>query len=328
MRLLQLSSHAELSLTKDFGDDAPRYAILSHTWNEDNDEEVTFNDIVNRSGTNKAGYAKIQFCSEQATKDGLEYFWVDTCCIDKANHAELSEAITSMFRWYRDAVKCYVYLSDVSARKRDHNGQTERPWESGFRTSRWFKRGWTLQELIAPASVEFFSREGKHLGDKTSLERQIHETTRIPITALRGTPLSDFSVDERKRWAAERETKRKEDKAYCLLGIFHVFIPLIYGEGDHAFIRLEEEISKRSGKINAVVAVSRTWIRLTSLGSSRLVTHEHWMVTPHTDPLCTGRNDLLQDLHKEIDPSVKRKSSTNSNNFYLLDMSCYLHLWI
>jgi hypothetical protein len=104
-----------------------------------------------------------------------------------------------MFRWYHNAVKCYVYLFDVSARKRDYNGQTERTWESGFRTSRWFKRGWTLQELIALTSVKFFSRKGEYIGDKKSLERQIHDITQILISAFRGTPLSDFSVDERKR---------------------------------------------------------------------------------------------------------------------------------
>jgi hypothetical protein len=168
---------------------------------------------------------------------------VDTCCIDKANNAELSEAIASMFRWYRDAVKCYVYLSDVLVHN-DDNAQTQRTWESAFRNSRWFTRGWTLQELIAPASVEFFSQERKHLGDKTTLERQIHETTQIPIAALRGTPLSDFSVDERMRWIVNRNTKRKEDKAYCLMGIFHVFIPLIYGEGENALLRLKDEIDR------------------------------------------------------------------------------------
>ena len=143
MRLLKLGSRGELSLTKDFGDDAPRYAILSHTWGRDEDE-VTFYDLENGSGTSKAGDAKLQFCGKQAMKDGLEYFWVDTCCINKADHVELSEAITSMFHWYRDAVKCYVYLSDVSTRNQDSNGQTERTWESDVRTSRWFKRGWTL----------------------------------------------------------------------------------------------------------------------------------------------------------------------------------------
>jgi Heterokaryon incompatibility protein (HET) len=247
MRLLKLSIRGELSLTENFiEEDIPRYAILSHTWGADN-EEVTFNDLKNGSGKSKAAYAKIQFCGERARMDGLQYFWVDTCCIDKANHTELSEAIASMFSWYHNAVKCYVYLSDVSARKCDkNNNQTRRAWESAFRKSRWFTRGWTLQELLAPESVEFFSREGELLGDKKMLERQIHEVTEIPITALHGAPLSYFSVNERMRWAAKRDTKKKEDKAYCLLGIFDIFMPLIYGEGDNAFIRLKEEIDKRS----------------------------------------------------------------------------------
>jgi hypothetical protein len=244
MRLLKFGSRGELNLTKTLIEDIPCYAILSHTWGVD-DEEVTFDDLKDGSGKSKAGYVKIQFCGEQARKDGLRYFWVDTCCIDKSNHTELSEAIVSMFRWYRDAVKCYVYLSDVSARKRDNN-QTERTWESAFRKSRWFTRSWTLQELIAPKSVEFFSREGERLGNKSILERQIYEITEIPIAALRGTPLSDFSVDERMRWAAKRTTKRKEDKAYCLLGIFNVFMSPIYGEGENAFIRLRDEIDRSS----------------------------------------------------------------------------------
>ena len=244
MRLLKIGSRGELSLTKDIVDNIPPYAILSHTWGADHDE-VTFDDLENGLGKSKAGYAKLQFCGKQTRKDGLEYFWVDTCCINKANNTELSEAITSMFRWYREAVKCYVYLSDVSVRKRN-NDQTERTWEFAFRRSRWFTRGWTLQELIAPQSVEFFSREGERLSNKSMFERQIHEITEIPIAALRGTSLSHFSVDERLRWAAKRDTKRKEDKAYCLLGIFNVFIPLIYGEGENAFIRLKDGIDRPS----------------------------------------------------------------------------------
>jgi hypothetical protein len=245
MRLLEVNARGELSLTKNLIEDIPRYAILSHSWGADKDE-VTFNDLENGSGKSKTGYAKIQFCREQAEKDGLQYFWVDTCCIDKANHTELSEAITSMFGWYRDAVKCYVYLSDVSARKRNNSGQTEQTWESAFRKSRWFTRGWTLQELLAPKSVEFFSREGDWLGTKNALERPIHEITKIPPAALHGVSLSDFSVDERLRWAEKRETKRREDKAYCLLGIFNVFMLPIYGERENAFIRLKEEIDKSS----------------------------------------------------------------------------------
>jgi len=188
MRLLKLDSPGKLSLTKDLLDDIPPYAILSHTWGADEDE-VTFSDLENGSGKSKAGYAKLRFCGEQARKEGIEYFWVDTCCINKASHVELSEAITSMFRWYRDAVRCYVYLSDVSARKRDNNGQSQWTWESAFRTSRWYTRGWTLQELLAPNPVDFFSREGELLGSKMMLTRLIHEITDIPITALPRSPL-------------------------------------------------------------------------------------------------------------------------------------------
>lgn len=153
-----------------------------------------------------------------------------------------------MFRWYRDAVKCYVYLSDVTTYKRNHNGQIEQAWQSAFRTSRWFRRGWTLQELLAPKYVEFFSQEEKLLGDKKTLKELIHEITDIPIAALQGAPLAGFPINDRLLWAAKRDTKKREDKAYCLLGIFNVFMPLIYGEEDHAFVRLKEEINKCSSK--------------------------------------------------------------------------------
>jgi hypothetical protein len=179
-------------------------------------------------------------------RDGLHYYWVDTCCIDKSNSVELQEAINSMFRWYQNATKCYVYLSDVSTTKRKASDQlSEFTWESAFRASRWFDRGWTLQELLAPGSVEFFSREGKRLGDKKTLERQVHEITGIAVSALQGAPLSQFGVDERLLWAENRQTTRKEDKAYSVLGIFDVYMPLIYGEGrENAFKRLREEIDK------------------------------------------------------------------------------------
>jgi hypothetical protein len=248
MRLLERNNAGEFSLTKDLvGDDEiPRYAILSHTWREG--EEVTLKDLMDGTGKSKPGYTKIRFCGEQARRDGLQYFWVDTCCIDKSNNTELSEAINSMFRWYRSAAKCYVYLSDVSSPAFGTNDKfSQLPCESAFRNSRWFVRGWTLQELLAPGSVEFFSREGKRLGDKRSLERQIHEITGITIPALQGTPLPQFGVEERLSWAENRQTTRQEDKAYSLLGIFDVYMPLIYGEGRrNAFKRLREEIDKAS----------------------------------------------------------------------------------
>src|SRR6187402_1785944 len=156
MRLLKFKNDTEFSLTDDLIDDTSPYAILSHRWGLDTDE-VTFRDLIDGTGTGKAGYDKIRFCGEQAKRDGLQFFWVDTCCIDKSNSSELQEAINSMFRWYGEAAKCYVYLSDVSVPNPENSNQTSTStWELAFRNSRWFTRGWTLQELIAPVSVEFF----------------------------------------------------------------------------------------------------------------------------------------------------------------------------
>ncbi|KAF1959162.1 HET-domain-containing protein [Byssothecium circinans] len=247
MRLLQRSVDGTFSLTADLvGEDTiPPYAILSHTWGADA-EEVTFEDLANGVGKAKPGYEKIRFCGERARQDGLQYFWIDTCCINKANKAELSQAINSMFHWYHNSTRCYVYLSDVSTAKRKASYQSsEFTWASAFRESRWFTRGWTLQELLAPCSVEFYSRERKRLGDKSSLRQQIHEITGIPKLALQGGLLSQFSVNERLSWIEHRRTKLEEDKAYSLLGIFGVYIAPIYGEGaTTAFKRLMGEIDK------------------------------------------------------------------------------------
>ncbi|KAF1997056.1 HET-domain-containing protein, partial [Amniculicola lignicola CBS 123094] len=152
--------------------------------------------------------------------------------INKSSSVELSEAINSMFRWYHDAAKCYVYLSDVSVGVSVGSDlSSQRTWKPAFQNSRWFTRGWTLQELVAPTSVEFFSADGERLGDKVSLVEEIHEITGICVQALQGRALSEFSLHERMSWAERRETTREEDAAYCLLGIFDIHIPPIYGEG-------------------------------------------------------------------------------------------------
>ncbi|KAK4166819.1 NACHT domain-containing protein [Cladorrhinum sp. PSN259] len=244
MRLLERDDTGEFRLTKYLpSDEIPPYAILSHTWG---DEEVLYNDIADGMGKNKAGYDKIQFCGDQAWRDGLKYFWVDTCCIDKSDAAELQLALNSMFRWYRSAAKCYVFLADVSAHQ-EGDGPGDKP---DIRQSKWFTRGWTLQELIAPTIVEFFSEEGERLGDKKSLEKEIHDRTGIPLNALQGVALSNFSIDERMKWIEKRKTKFEEDKAYSLFGIFDVHIEVLYGEGEHkAFDRLREKISKDSHRI-------------------------------------------------------------------------------
>jgi hypothetical protein len=246
MRLLYSANDGRLNWTDDLvGDQIPPYAILSHTWDG---QEVAYKDLKNYRDIEdvdiilKGGYQKLFFCAQQAKRDGLDHFWVDTCCIDKANNTELSEAINSMFRWYQNAARCYVYLSDVENNTLDGGG------ELAFKRSRWFTRGWTLQELLAPKSVEFFSKEGARLGDKESLGHTIHKFTGIPIDALSGKQMFEYSVAERFSWADHRQTTRPEDGAYCLLGIFDIHLPLIYGEGrEKALKRLKKEIQEDAG---------------------------------------------------------------------------------
>ncbi|KAF2832835.1 HET-domain-containing protein [Ophiobolus disseminans] len=240
MRLLQFQGAGSFSVVEFQGNNVPPYAILSHTWGPSN-EEVTYQDLLNSTGKDKSGYRKLTFCRQRAAEDGLYYFWIDTCCINKDSSAELSEAINSMFRWYHEAVKCYAYLSDVSTIGSTGGSVT-------FQESRWFTRGWTLQELLAPKSVEFFSTEGDLLGSKSSRVKAIARITGISTEALLGRAMSQFSVEERMAWASRRETTREEDIAYSLFGMFDIHMPLIYGEGkEKALRRLRKEIRELSG---------------------------------------------------------------------------------
>jgi hypothetical protein len=243
MRLLKRLPAGDGFELESFDNDnlTPPYAILSHTWTKG--QEVTYNELLAGTGAVKPGYAKICFCGDQAAKDGLEYFWVDTCCIDKSSSAELSEAINSMYNWYENATKCYAYLSDVSYLGGNY---PKEPVMVEFSKSRWFKRGWTLQELIAPSEVVFFSKEWSPIGTKSSLTKDLTEITGIDRQVLGGAHPSVSSIADRMSWAAKRETTRDEDIAYSLLGIFDINMPLLYGEGKKAFIRLQEEIMKVS----------------------------------------------------------------------------------
>ncbi|THU96269.1 HET-domain-containing protein [Dendrothele bispora CBS 962.96] len=230
----------------------PPFAILSHTWYPE--QEILFKHVQGQEWTTQykalKGYFKLMRACEQAKTHGLEYVWVDSCCIDKDSSAELSEAINSMYPYYRDSVVCYAYLSDVSS----SSEQDPRVTNSKFRSSKWFTRGWTLQELIAPSKVIFFSDMWTPIGTKSELRNVISEVTRIPTTLLRvhypkAQPfkLSNYSIAQKMSWAAKRETTRPEDIAYCLMGVFNVNMPLLYGEGEHrAFLRLQEEIIKGS----------------------------------------------------------------------------------
>ncbi|KAL5376601.1 hypothetical protein DPSP01_010394 [Paraphaeosphaeria sporulosa] len=258
MRLLYTATDGRFEWTRNYikKKDIPNYAILSHTWTDG--QEVTFEDLKNINNAkdfnspSSEGYRKLRFCAQQAKQDDLDYFWVDTCCIDKSDSSELQESINSMFRWYQRATRCYVYLPDVEHDTLDEDGKL------AFKQSRWFTRGWTLQELLAPTSVEFFSRNGRRLGDKDSLRHMIREITGIPVDALHGREISEFTIAERFSWTDNRQTTREEDAAYCLLGIFGIYMPLIYGEGkEHAIRRLKKVVYEASQDI-ASASVNNT----------------------------------------------------------------------
>ncbi|KAH7311232.1 heterokaryon incompatibility protein-domain-containing protein, partial [Stachybotrys elegans] len=233
MRLINVST---LEMEEFPAGKAPPYAILSHTWGQDH-EEMTLRDMYDKINRPGNGSFKIQKCCQQAKQDGLQYAWVDTCCIDKTNAVELTEAINSMFRWYRGAAVCYAYLSDVSGAE----------FMPKLHSSRWFMRGWTLQELLAPKTVQFYNMDWNQIGTKADLCMEIEQITGIPQHYLLGlTELQEASVAQRMSWASKRTTTRTEDLAYCLLGIFDVSMPMVYGEGGaQAFFRLQEEIMKR-----------------------------------------------------------------------------------
>ncbi|KAL2105093.1 hypothetical protein VUR80DRAFT_9008 [Thermomyces stellatus] len=239
-----------------FASNEPPYAILSHTWGE---EEVLFQDM--KDGPERAarlkGFAKIRNCCRQAVRDGYEWAWVDTCCIDKTSSSELSEAINSMYRWYKFSAVCYVWMEDVeaapnalatdpaSAAGTQPPGAARRSLGYEFSRSRWFRRGWTLQELIAPRCVEFYDKNWREIGTKSSLATELRRITGIRAEVLAGGPMTRCCMAERMSWAANRETTKPEDRAYSLLGIFDVNMPLLYGEGWRAFIRFQEEVLRK-----------------------------------------------------------------------------------
>ncbi|CAH0046319.1 unnamed protein product [Clonostachys solani] len=228
MRLISTSTYT----LREFRDgEIPRHAILSHVWGE---EEVTLQDVVGSHATGKQGYDKLQGCCSVAAANGFEYAWIDSVCIDKTSSAELSEAINSMYYWYEEADVCYAYLADVTA-----------TYEMA--SSKWFTRGWTLQELIAPRSMIFYDKDWQVLGTKEELGEIISACTRIPRSILSGEgDLMSQSIAQRMSWASQRKTTRIEDRAYSLLGIFGINMSLIYGERENAFIRLQEEIMRIS----------------------------------------------------------------------------------
>lgn len=233
MRLINIKTQQ----LESFLGDPPPYAILSHTWGPG---EITLQDLGRADLAQLPGWIKILGFLDTVKKrlpDLIEYAWVDTCCIDKTSSAELSEAINAMFLWYKHSEVCYAYLEDMK-----HDAKN--PLGEDFEICRWFDRGWTLQELLAPRHVEFFDNDWCYLGNKLDLAARLSKRTNIDEKTLLTGDFTTASVARRMSWAAGRQTTRSEDLAYCMLGIFDINMPMIYGEGEKAFVRLQEEILK------------------------------------------------------------------------------------
>ncbi|EEU35568.1 uncharacterized protein NECHADRAFT_17698, partial [Fusarium vanettenii 77-13-4] len=268
MRLLHTKNLEFVSFIGTPIEERPRYAILSHTWKDD---EFLFeearNGIRQQSRKPRRGLRKILNACKRARQDNLDYIWVDTCCIDKSSSAELSEAINSMFKWYKESASCYVFMDDVTLQGDGVMGN--------FDESRWFTRGWTLQELIAPHGLIFFDRHWKYMCSRDEIASRLERVTGITQSILRRrhilppaetshrydyrskcpgcgqidevkTDLAEEPISIKMKWAAKRRTTRPEDTSYCLLGLFDINMPLLYGEGENAFGRLQGEILKKS----------------------------------------------------------------------------------
>ena len=248
MRLLKIivaaqNEQLDIKIHEYYDDYLPPYAILSHRW-RNADDEVSYLEFTHHfeEARKKKGFEKIEACCTRALQDGLFHVWVDTCCIDKSSSAELSEAINSMFKWYMHSQVCYAYLEDVDS------------WEdhyvigSAFRQSPWFTRGWTLQELIAPANVRFFGKNWIEIGQKCYMTSLLSQITKIPESVLLKPhdELEDICISQKLYWASGRRTTRIEDRAYSLIGLFNISIPILYGEGKRAFTRLQEKILRVS----------------------------------------------------------------------------------
>ncbi|KAM3416384.1 hypothetical protein BST61_g7982 [Cercospora zeina] len=272
MSIRLLNVHT-LELAEFSGPDTPEYVIASHRWVGD---ECTYKDVLKKRSTHKAGYKKIEaFCAfvrqlnSAAYNNGpdlrCDWLWIDTACIDKSNSQDVQTSINSMFKYYSEAVCCFAFLADL---KPLNHPSGRHVVKESFYNSVWFTRGWTLQELLAPQTVVFLTSDWEVYGHKcTRVRPGSAQLSRCPgagdnlnarVSEITGIPqmvLYDFSTSkalsarERMAWARHRQTTEREDMAYCLLGIFDVYMNLKYGEGkERARWRLEDEIESEKNR--------------------------------------------------------------------------------
>jgi hypothetical protein len=349
MRLINTQT---LKLKEFYGTNIPQYAILSHTWEEEEVDFGQFSRLPHAELARRKGFAKIKQVCRLARGAGIEWAWVDTCCIDKSSSAELTESINSMFAWYLGSKVCYAYLSDLkpdAQRKEGEapdndaaSGPTEKEHDpeshiehdslaqrvAKYAHCRWFTRGWTLQELIAPRRLGFYNQNWEFQGEKPELSAVLAEITRISPAILDDTSLlPTVPVAQRMSWVSRRETTREEDIAYCLLGIFDVHMPLLYGEGKRAFIRLQEEIIKETNDPSLF-----GWL----LDSEQASSQKHWGIlapSPQAFANCT-------DIELRVDPMHNNECAITSRGLrftpvfggglrfgesgtYVMDLQCH-----
>ena len=323
MRLLNVKT---LDFKEFWADDIPPYIVASHRWGSD---EPTFTTFESHRQRDSHGYQKIiGFCrTAQANSADTEWLWIDTCCIDKTNSVELSEAINSMFKWYRDAMLCVAYLEDID----DEHGDISR--------SAWFSRGWTLQELLAPALVVFRDRSWNRIGCKADpeassiqkyhlLNKTISSATGIPEAILINfDSATKLSVESRMAWMAPRRTTRPEDMVYSLLGIFGVYMVPIYGEGlEHATLRFKKELESRGPALR-----SHT---LSSNDRALLSGSDHAMQTAKTPPFHEVRglpkdyNTKIRHTNNILPASAFQWQNDSDGRYYTVATDTYLKSYI
>ncbi|KAI6017590.1 heterokaryon incompatibility protein-domain-containing protein [Pisolithus microcarpus] len=328
----------KLEIMKELDDTTTSYAIVSHRWGE----EVNYEEMIGltkmkrkerKEVKRRYGYQKIVKSCEQAAKDGYTWLWIDTCCIDKRSSAELSEAINSMYRWYRNAQVCYAYLNDVGestfpTKKDDDKFSQSNGWPE------WFMRGWTLQELIAPKEVKFFNKGWVPIGNKRHLAPTLQVITGIPHEVLTGgMAAKSLTVAQIMSWAANRKTTRVEDRAYSLMGLFGVYMPMLYGEGEKAFRRLQLEIIRRSSDQTMLSAWDPRMLRTSSVlaeepsdywdcGDIKMVELDEAVRRVQTDPLQSQTLTLKLTLSRG-DPLRTDFLFTDNKVLYTSDTTTY-----
>ncbi|KAG6333799.1 hypothetical protein ID866_5294 [Astraeus odoratus] len=307
-----------------------KYAILSHCWGDANDE-VQFREMegltkmatsMRKKFRQRHGYQKILEACKQARQDQLKWLWVDTCCINKESSSELSEAINSMFRWYESSEKCYVYLHDVQSTRFPTEPDKDRYHVGG--RPKWFSRGWTLQELVAPSIVQFFNQDWHLIGDKRTHSRPLSEITRIPTCILQyGLEAYRPSAAQIMSWAADRVTTRMEDRAYSLLGLFGVHLPMLYGEGKlHAFRRLQLEIIRTTND-HSIFA----WDRELTGWSGSVLADEPDFFRHCDDVVKMEPEEYLVALKEEVPENELRSVPEETIRTYSVTNSG-IHIWL